>query len=865
MKRARRARWVTVSLVAGVVLLGAVLASAQTVDFEAFWIRNDGLAVENVHQDGAHFVTPAGGDKAGYGTHFLDDRPLSSLQSIDWLKDYGSDTSIPYLNIWFTDGTNYAIAAPQQVGTYEYRDSYVDISLVHVKVYEYETLDWMTPGVTTREGAGYLLNDGVRVTFGELASYGFEIRDPGTYGSWVGDGPPKNGTGLNIIYGDTLSNYVGGYKIQHLTLNGIATAVPVTFTVNPDGTGDFITIQEAIDAAYAGDTINVAAGTYDSTVEIFPIVINKSLTLLGAQANVDPRPGQGGRTGSESILNADETSSAVMRISASAVEINGFTITGGTGDMVEESGSADNLLFRYNILYDDLSSSGDEAIQIKYSDGVVMEYNYAYDILQDAFNLSGSANGVVRYNEAHDIYSENAAIYCYDETNIDIIGNLVYNVPNNDGIKLGDSGDGSTGGNVKDNVAHDAAEDGITIYASGVNVENNTIYNCDSENGALYLYCADNSTVINNRIHSNDGIGLLIRNSDNVVVTHNEIYNNDDTNDTKYPGSAGIWLRSDASNITIHYNNIAGNAEFGVKNEATTVVGATCNWWGDLSGPSGAGSGLGDAVSGAVDFEPWLLAPGPNAPCGGIPMASFAIDHAKLDFKKKPDDDKVRVQGRLELDLVSGDDVDISEEVIVTVGPLSQTITMVEKGKKGDKWEYKRPKGGEGAIKHMTIDWKNGRFDIRMDRADLTGVTNPVFISIQIGDDVGSESILMSEKKHHWDYKAKHGPKAVEIEPFAITGELKALAYPNPIRDVHTATFQVMGALADQVEEIRVQVFDLSGHLVWEDVALGSALDWHTDSLSGDYLANGIYLYRVQVRIDGNWINQDVGKIAILR
>jgi len=134
-------------------------------------------------------------------------------------------------------------------------------------------------------------------------------------------------------------------------------------------------------------------------------------------------------------------------------------------------------------------------------------------------------------------------------------------------------------------------------------------------------------------------------------------------------------------------------------------------------------------------------------------MAKFQIEHAKLDFKKKPDDDKVRVQGELEFDLVNGDGVDISEPVVVIIGPLSQTITMVEKGKKGEKWEYKRPKDGEGNIKHMTIDWKNGRFEIRLDKADLTGVTNPVTISLQIGNDLGEETIQMREKKHHWDYK----------------------------------------------------------------------------------------------------------------
>ena len=106
-----------------------------------------------------------------------------------------------------------------------------------------------------------------------------------------------------------------------------------------------------------------------------------------------------------------------------------------------------------------------------------------------------------------------------------------------------------------------------------------------------------------------------------------------------------------------------------------------------------------------------------------------------------------------------GDGVEISEGVTVTVGPLSETIMMVEKGKKGEKWEYKRPKHSEGNIKRMKIHWKNGKFDIRLDKADLTGVTNPVSISIQIGNDLGEETIQTREKKHHWDYKVKKPKK----------------------------------------------------------------------------------------------------------
>ncbi len=57
-------------------------------------------------------------------------------------------------------------------------------------------------------------------------------------------------------------------------------------------------------------------------------------------------------------------------------------------------------------------------------------------------------------------------------------------------------------------------------------------------------------------------------------------------------------------------NDIYNNLAYGVENDSVSVlVTAENNWWGAASGPSGQGSGSGDAVSNNVDFSPFLTFP----------------------------------------------------------------------------------------------------------------------------------------------------------------------------------------------------------------------------------------------------------------
>jgi len=95
--------------------------------------------------------------------------------------------------------------------------------------------------------------------------------------------------------------------------------------------------------------------------------------------------------------------------------------------------------------------------------------------------------------------------------------------------------------------------------------------------------------------------------------------------------------------------------------------------------------------------------------------------------------------------------------------------------------------------------------------------------------------------------------------------EFNVINEPNPVQDVHTTTFKVVGPAAAYVEAMRVKIFDASGRLVYEAEAEGPELEWHTQDLTGAYLANGVYLYRVEVKVAGNWIITEVKKLAIYR
>ena len=89
-------------------------------------------------------------------------------------------------------------------------------------------------------------------------------------------------------------------------------------------------IQRAVNVASTNDTVNVQSGSYTDDV-----TINKTLTLLGAQAGVNAA----GRSGSESVVNANSNGNTIFTIATNDVTINGFTVQGQTNPYVSARAS----------------------------------------------------------------------------------------------------------------------------------------------------------------------------------------------------------------------------------------------------------------------------------------------------------------------------------------------------------------------------------------------------------------------------------------------------------------------------------------------------------------------------------------------
>ncbi len=343
----------------------------------------------------------------------------------------------------------------------------------------------------------------------------------------------------------------------------------------------FVDIQDGLDQAQSGDTVLVASGIYSENL-IWPNTA--SIVLISEQGP------------SQTIIDGDSAGSVISLLSAvvdSTTEIRGFTIRNGAA---EQGGGFRCVGASPRILDNIIEECFAEL------DGAGLYCINSTAIIQ---------NNLIRNNITGVQYQDPAR----DHTNgggICLTGNSSGLAMINDNIITGnystDYGGGITstrnalisGNQIIDNYS-DWFGGGIYHLGATVTLRNNLIAGNTSLWGAGVTLQGGQLTIFKCEILNNIGDGLHIYygslNADSSTFAGN----------TRDGIGAGARGKSDSRSASITHCNIAGNGSYGIRSSNDWLtLDATLNWWGDSSGPGGAGPGSGDMVSRFVVFDPWL-------------------------------------------------------------------------------------------------------------------------------------------------------------------------------------------------------------------------------------------------------------------
>jgi len=261
-----------------------------------------------------------------------------------------------------------------------------------------------------------------------------------------------------------------------------------TIYVDIDGAADYISIQDAIDAANDGDTIQVYNGTYYEN-----IFINKSLKLIG---NDNP------------VINGHEEMYTVL-MQCSYTNITGFVIQNGkTGIYIGGSKNITHNNIMNNIIMNNI-------------DGIYLQdSSYNNQIFGNIFEKN--AEGIRLYNSSSNNIVSNTlnnhssyAISLWETSNKNNISKN--NINYTDGITIKRW---SNNNKISYNKIN---EGGIKVdYSSNNNISGNEIISCIK---SVILSYSQGNTVIDNRIN-NSNIGIYLVNSYDNIISPNSFSNN---------------------------------------------------------------------------------------------------------------------------------------------------------------------------------------------------------------------------------------------------------------------------------------------------------------------------------------------------
>jgi parallel beta-helix repeat protein len=298
------------------------------------------------------------------------------------------------------------------------------------------------------------------------------------------------------------------------------TVVPSLGTiVDASGGGDFRSVQKAIEAAKADDTILVRPGTYEEK-----LVVSKPLNIVGD----GPREAIIVKNGESNVLLWTAPSGKVSGLTllqtgggeAFGIDIDGGSLLLENNDISSQSyasvgirnGAAPTL--RKNIIHDGAQSG----IFVYDGGGGLIEDNEIFGNTYANIQIKGGSDPVVRGNRIYN--GKEGGIFINEQgkgriENNDIYGNTLANV------QIKDEADPVVTGNR----IYQSKESGIFINEKGKGlIENNDIY----ENGLAGIQVRDAGTpmIIGNKIHDGQQGGVLFNENGLGTFQGNEVYGN---------------------------------------------------------------------------------------------------------------------------------------------------------------------------------------------------------------------------------------------------------------------------------------------------------------------------------------------------
>ncbi|MFZ5979854.1 MAG: right-handed parallel beta-helix repeat-containing protein, partial [Candidatus Zixiibacteriota bacterium] len=448
-------------------------------------------------------------------------------------------------------------------------------------------------------------------------------------------------------------------------------------------------IQNGIDQAVAGDTVNLAAGTY-TAIDRALAIINKPLTLNGAGQTNDASGtillGGTYGAGSDGTGVGNAYPRAVI-VQADNITIKNMRIKGYQGDLVSTAGYAviarastawgssettiDNLTVE-NLTMDDCYYG----IRSEHVNNNVIT-NTSYEINNGspayAVYITYSQNTLIRANTYDQgaiwvTASSKAVIGGTDPSDGNVLTDIIYN-----GIWYGQqfvSGSSSEKGLIQNNIINGAVEGGIVVWnwpgelADSIFILDNYITGVaggSDEHGGISIYQGEFTNLVingNTSINNDDnqpGLSLTSGTLTTAVITNNVLTGNP---------AEGIRVNYvTRGEVTIHDNNLSGNTiALTMTGGSTSTLNASGNWWG-YNNPAAVSTQANGGVN--VDYTPWL-----NSDLDTSSDPGFQGDFASLWV----DDNSQQygTEGRIQegLDMTSGSTVNVA------AGTYAETIDL---------------------------------------------------------------------------------------------------------------------------------------------------------------------------------------------